>query len=138
MPIRSLFVLTVPSKSKGRLRSPQPPSTKTDCSRCLALRELEAASRLRLAVFLALDHAAIAREEAALLQHHPQRGFEMSESAADAVPHGAGLTGEPAARDRADHIILVQPVAYFEGLAEQHAQHGARKIGGDVSPVHGH
>src|SRR5882724_9599848 len=57
----------------------------------LALRELEAASRLGLAVLLALDDSAVAGEEAALLQHGPQRRFEIGERAADAVPHRAGL-----------------------------------------------
>src|SRR5215468_10812341 len=112
MPIRSLFVLTVPSKTerpkgKGRLHRCNLPRRKLCCSRCLALRELEAASRLRLAVLLALDHAAVAGEEAALLQHGPQGRLEMGERAADAVAHGAGLAGEPAADDRADHVVLV-------------------------------
>src|SRR5215470_13282714 len=100
--------------------------------------EREVASRLRLAVLLALDHAAVAGEEAALLQHRAQGRLEMGERAADAVPHGAGLAGEPAADDRADHVVLVQPVAHLERLAQQHAQHRPREIDGDVAPVDRH
>src|SRR5215813_8288780 len=65
------LAVELPPKPKGRLHRCNLPRRKTCCSRCLALRELEAASRLRLAVLLALDHAAVAGEEAALLQHGP-------------------------------------------------------------------
>jgi hypothetical protein len=45
----------------------------------LPLRELERAPRLGLAVLLALDHAAIAGEEAALFQDAAQIEFEIGQ-----------------------------------------------------------
>src|SRR5215831_5677240 len=69
------------------------PGHKTDCSRCLALRELEAASRLALAVLLALNDAAVARQETALLEDRAQCRLEMRQRTADAVADGARLAG---------------------------------------------
>ena len=42
----------------------------------LSFRELEAASRLSFSVFLALDHAGVAGQEAALLEDPAQRRLE--------------------------------------------------------------
>jgi hypothetical protein len=45
----------------------------------LALRELERTAGFGLAVLLALDHTAVAGEEAALFQDTPQIGFEIGQ-----------------------------------------------------------
>ncbi len=71
-----------------------------------ALRELEAAASLGPAVLLALDHAAVAGQEAALLQRAAQLRLIIGERAGDAVAQRAGLAGEAAAGDGADHVIL--------------------------------
>src|SRR5437016_2306146 len=70
-----------------------------------ALGELEAASRLRLAVFLALDNAAVARQIAARLEHRAQARLVIGQGFADAVPDRAGLAGEAAAEHRADDVV---------------------------------
>src|SRR5271165_833537 len=88
-----------------------------------ALRELEAAAGLALAVFLALDDAAVARQKALLLHQRPQRRLVIGQRLADAVPHRTGLTGQPAALDRAPNIELTEPVGSHERLVDQHAQH---------------
>src|SRR5687768_2462833 len=51
----------------------------------LALRELERTTCLRTAVLLALDHAAVAGQEATLLQNAAQRGLEVGHGLGNAV-----------------------------------------------------
>src|SRR5436853_6894029 len=87
----------------------------------LALGELEAAAGFGFAVFLALDDAAVAGDEAAVLQDRPQAGLLENQRPADAVPHRPGLAGQPAALDRAPHVELAEPVGDDKGLVEQHA-----------------
>jgi hypothetical protein len=58
----------------------------------LALRELEAAAGFGLAVFLALDGAAVAREEATFLKSWTKVWLKMGKGARNAVAHGTGLT----------------------------------------------
>src|SRR5207248_1319477 len=99
-------------------------------SRCepnLPLRVLRAAAGLVAAVFLALDDAAVAGQEAAMLQDRAQPRLVKGERLADAVPHRAGLPRQPAARDRAPHVELTEPVGHDKGLADQHAQDRAGK-----------
>src|SRR6266852_3117209 len=66
-----------------------------------AFGELEAASRLRLAVFLALDDTAVARQVAARLEYRAQARLVIGQRLADAVAHRAGLARKPAANHRA-------------------------------------
>src|ERR1700688_1063552 len=101
-----------------------------------ALGELEATSRLGAAVFLALDDARVAREEAGLLQGRPQLGLEMDKGARDAVAHRTGLAGKAAADHGADHVELAEASGRDEGLVDQHAQDGTREIDLDLAPVH--
>src|SRR5262249_41830034 len=101
-----------------------------------ALRELEAASGLALAVLLALDDAAVARQEALRLQHRPQLRLIVGERLADAVAERASLARKSAARHRADDIVLAEAGGDGERLVEQHAQHRAREIDGAVAAVH--
>src|SRR6201987_4355419 len=90
-----------------------------------AFRELERAARLRLAVLLALDHARVAGEEATALEHGTQVRLEVGERLGDPVAHRAGLAREPAARDRAGHVVLVLAVGGDQRLLDEHAQHRA-------------
>ena len=63
------------------------------------LRELEAATRTGAAVLLALDDAAVAGQEAALLEDATQLGLEVGERLRDAVTDSTGLAGETATGD---------------------------------------
>src|SRR5690348_18467130 len=102
-----------------------------------ALRELEAAAGLRLAVLLALDDARVAGQEAALLQRRAEARLVEGQRTADAVAHRAGLTGEPAAGHRAHHVVLAEAVGDDEGLVHHHAQNRAREIHRAVAAVDG-
>src|SRR5215472_3330995 len=57
----------------------------------LPLRELEAAAGFGLAVFLALDHAGVAGEEAAALEHAAQLRLVAHQRLGKTVAHRAGL-----------------------------------------------
>src|SRR3546814_16038190 len=87
-----------------------PRSTRTDTlfpyTTLFRSRELEAAAGLGLAVFLALDDAAVAGEEAGALDGGTQRRPVAGQRLADAVLDRAGLAGEAAAADRPAHAIL--------------------------------
>src|SRR2546426_786885 len=61
------------------------------------LAVLEPFARARLAVFLALFHARIARQQPFGLQRRPQVGVHRQQCPRDTVPHGAGLTGRATA-----------------------------------------
>src|SRR5207245_11772376 len=93
-----------------------------------ALRVLWPFPCLVLAVFLAFDDPAVAGQKTLLLQQRAQPRLVMGQRSADAVAHRTGLTGEPAAFDRAPDIELPQPVGRREGLVDQHAQHRPREI----------
>src|SRR3546814_6701545 len=86
-----------------------PRSTRTDTlfpyTTLFRSRELEAAAGLGLAVFLALDDAAVAGEEAGALDGGTQRRLVAGQRLADAVLDCAGLAGEASAADRRDDVI---------------------------------
>src|SRR5262245_13464925 len=86
----------------------------------LALRELEASSRLGPAVLLALDGAGIAGQEPALLQHAAELGLEARERDRDAVPDGAGLARHPAPAHGADDVVLPFALGGDERLFQDH------------------
>ena len=65
----------------------------------LAFRELETAAGFGAAVFFTLDNAAVAGQEAAFAQGRAIGCIILVEGAGDAVAHGAGLAGKPAAAD---------------------------------------
>src|ERR1700686_5527281 len=99
-------------RKKGRLSAPfwlsDPPYWRQILAKQLALRELERLARLGTAVLLALDHARVAGEEAALLQDAAQVRFEIGQRLRDAVPHRPRLARQPASGDRADHVVLAR------------------------------
>src|SRR3546814_1159457 len=102
----------------GRLFRAGPPPFATIRSRS-ALRELEAPARLGPTVLLALDHARVAGQEAALLQDRTKVRLEQGQRPADAVAHRAGLPREAAAADRADHVELAVAAGRLE-RSEEH------------------
>src|SRR5688500_12995717 len=103
----------------------------------LALRELEAAARLGAAVLLVLDRAAVAGQEAALLQRGPEVRLEQGQGAADAVTDRTGLARKAPADHGADDVELAGAVHHAERLVDHHAQHRAREIDQDVAVVDG-
>src|ERR1700759_4561706 len=62
----------------------------------LALRELERPARLGAAVLLALDHARVAGQEAALLENAAQVRLEIGPRLRQAVTYGARLPRQAA------------------------------------------
>src|SRR5438105_7788866 len=86
-------------------------------------------------VFLALDDAAVTGQKAAMLEDRPQPRLVEGERLADAVPHCTGLARQPAARDRAPHVELAEPVGYDKGLADQHPQYRTGEIDRAVTAV---
>ena len=53
------------------------------------------------------------------------------------MTYRTGLARKPAARNRTPHVILRGPVDDFHRLADDHLQHGTRKIGRSVFAVDG-
>src|SRR3546814_11411976 len=111
-----------------------PRSTRTDTlfpyTTLFRSRELEAAAGLGLAVFLALDDAAVAGEEAGALDGGTQRRLVAGQRLADAVLDRAGLAGEAAAADRRDAVILAAARGEVEQLVDGwHGRAGGRGRG---------
>src|SRR5258708_24760071 len=77
-----------PPNKKG---APGAPFCSCVRSAASALGELERPAGLGAAVFLALDHARVAGEEAATLQDAAQIGLKLGERLGDRVAHGARL-----------------------------------------------
>src|SRR5580692_1126059 len=111
-----------------------PPSRQILTTR-LALRELERLARFRPAVLLALDGAGVAGEETTLLQYAAQLRLEIGQRLGQAMTHRTGLTGQAAAGDRADHIVLAVPSGRDQRLLDHHAQHRAGEIDFDLAGV---
>src|SRR5262245_34533882 len=97
--------------AKKKAGSKTPPPNSIPANPELALRELEAAAGLRLAVFLALDGTAVAREEAAFLQHGAQAGFVIGQRLRNSVTNSTCLAGKAAADDGRDDVELAVPVS---------------------------
>src|SRR6188768_890911 len=97
------------SHEKGRPLA-GPPFSGCKQLRRLALRELEALAGLGAAVLLALDHAAVAGQEAGGLDRGAQRGLELRQRLADAVLDRTGLAREAAAGNGADDVVLADPI----------------------------
>src|SRR6266849_361044 len=100
-----------------------------------ALGELEAAPRLGAAIFLALDHARVAGEEAALLERAAQVRLEIHQRLGQAVADRAGLARQTAAGDGAGDVVLPAAVGRDQRLLDQHAQHRPREIDLDVPGI---
>ena len=98
------------------------------CEGRLALRELEAAAGLGLAVLLALDDARVAGEEAGLLDGGAQRGLEAAQRLGDAVLDRTGLAGKAAADNRGFDVILAVTLGNAERLVDDQAKRRASEI----------
>src|SRR3954462_1611984 len=72
----------------------------------LALGELERTPCFGPAVFLALDHARVAGEKAALFERPAQIRLEFHRRLGQPVPPRAGLTRQSSARNGAGHVVL--------------------------------
>src|SRR6185503_2801833 len=81
----------IQTKRKGSSVSRSALSETRVFARGLALRELEAASGLGLAVLLPLHDAAVAGEQAVRLKHAAQLGLVVGQRLGDAVTDRAGL-----------------------------------------------
>ena len=92
----------------------------------LPLGELERAAGFRLAVLLALDDAAVAGQEAALLEDAAQFRLVIGESLGDAMTHGASLAGETATGDGDVDVVLAGAVGRDDRLLQD--QRTARLI----------
>src|SRR6202790_4195355 len=93
----------------------------------LALRELERLARLGAAVLLALDHARVAGEKAALFQDAAGFRSEIGTRLGDAVTHGARLARQTAAGHGADHVVLAGTGGCDQRLLDHHPQHWTRE-----------
>src|SRR3981189_800811 len=101
-----------------------------------ALGELERAPGFGAAIFLALDHARVAGQESTALQHAAQVGLVGGERLEDAVAHRTGLAREPAARHRADDVVLTVAVRRDQRLLDQHSGHRAGETDTDRRAVY--
>jgi hypothetical protein len=100
-----------------------------------ALAELEAAAGLGLAVLLAFHGARVTRQEPSDLQDAAQFRLVILQGPADAMANSAGLTGQSATGDGAEHVKLVVAIGYQERLGQQHAQDRACEILDDLLAV---
>src|SRR5687767_991925 len=88
----------------------------------LTFTELEPLTGASHAVLLALLRAGIAREQSFLLQARAILGVDFAERARDAETNGAGLAGDAAAGDGAEHVELVGILGQHQRLHELHPQ----------------
>jgi hypothetical protein len=88
-PTVEIIKSTQPNQQKKAAQ--RPPSVTRRADRTLALRELEAAAGFRAAELLALHHAAVAGEEAFLLERGAKRRLVIGQRLGDAVTHRASL-----------------------------------------------
>src|SRR3954470_11275166 len=101
----------------------------------LALGELERSPRFGPAVFLALDHARVAGEKAALLERPAQIRLEAHQRLGQAVTYRAGLARQSSTGNGAGHVVLAVAVGRDQRLLDQHPQHRPREIDFDVARV---
>jgi hypothetical protein len=94
----------------------------------LALRELEAATRLGAAILLALDDPAVAGQEPGGLDRRAQHRLELGQRLGNAVLDRARLAREAAALDGRDNIVLFLAASDLERLVDDEAQCRAREI----------
>src|ERR1700736_4089244 len=102
--------------------APRPPRARG--SRLVEGAVCRAAARAGAAVFLALDDAAVARQEAALLHGAAQIRLVLGKRLGDAVAHRAGLARQTAARDGGDHVELLAALRDVERLLDDHLLRG--------------
>src|SRR3954471_10244101 len=121
-----------PPKRRAPRRRPS-----TTLYSALALGELEAAAGAGAAILLALDHAAVAGQEAAGLHRPAQAGLELGQRLGDAVTHRAGLARQAAAGHRGDDVELAVALADVERLLDHHLLGRAREVDLLVTAIDG-
>ena len=102
-----------------------------------ALAELGSAAGGFEAVLLPLLHTRVAGEEAGGLQSRAVLGVDLQQGPGDAVPDGAGLTGDAAAGDGGGDVHLAQQVGGDQGLTDDELQGIQTKVVVDVTAVDG-
>src|SRR4030081_3997095 len=124
---------------KRRPKAPFEVSSLLDSQRIvsvrLPLRELERLARLGAAVLLALDHARVAGEKAALFQNAAQIRFEIGQRLRDAVTHRAGLARQTVPGHGADHVVLACTGCCDQRLLNHYPQHRTGEIYIDFAGV---
>src|SRR4029450_524365 len=83
--------------------------------------------RTGAAVLLALDHAAVAGQEAAGLHGAAQGGLELGQRLGAPLAPCAGLPRQAPARDGRDHVELVAALRDVERLLDDHLLRRARE-----------
>src|SRR5699024_925863 len=102
-----------------------------------AFAELEALPCSGHAVLLALLGARVAREKPFFLQPGAQLRVELAARARDAETDRAGLTGDAAAVDRAEHVELVGRFGQQQRLLDLDAQRFGREVVAELAMVDG-
>src|SRR5690554_1046487 len=106
--------------------------------RSLALGELEGAASLGPAVLLTLDDAAVAGQEATLLEDRAQARLEVVQRLRNAVTDGAGLTGQTTTGNGDVDVVLVEAVGSDDRLLDDELQNRTGEILGEFATVDGH
>src|SRR5579862_4870706 len=118
---------TIAATRSANKKEPPIPDGPFDDKR-LALAELEAFAGALAAVFLRFFFARVAGEEAVLAQRFLEGFVHCDERARDAVPHGAGLSGHPAAFGLDRHVEAPAGRGGFQRLAHDLLVLRARKV----------
>ena len=96
---------------------------------------MEATARFGLAVFLTLDDAGIAGQEADFLEFFAKRRLIKRQSLTDPVADRAGLARKAAALDGAYHVEFALAARNVERLIDDHLQYRPGEIFFKFSPV---
>src|SRR3982074_2912432 len=122
---------------KRRPKAPFEVSSLLDSQRIvsvrLPLRELERLARLGAAVLLALDHARVAGEKAALFQNAAQIRFEIGQRLRDAMTPRTRLARQTAAGNGADHVVLACAGCGDQRLLNHHPRNRTGEIDFDLA-----
>src|SRR5690606_24013333 len=116
-------------------RSRSPAFSKNPKSERLALGELEGPAGLGLAVLLALDDAAVAGQEATLLEDRTQARLEVGEGLGDAVTNSTGLTGKTTTGNGGDDVELAGAGSSDQRLLQDHLQDRTGEVGREITAV---
>src|SRR5690606_8999069 len=81
--------------------------------------------------------AAVAGQEATLLENRAQARFIVGQRLGYAVAYRTGLAGKAAAGDGADDVELALAVSGDNRLLNNHLQHGTCEVGHEITAVDG-
>src|SRR5690606_2666292 len=97
--------------------------------------ELEGLAGLGLAVLLAFDDAAVAGQEATLLEDRTQARLKEVQRLGDAVTHGTGLAGQTTTSNSDDNVVLLGAFGRDDRLLHDQLQHGTSEIGSELTAI---